>query len=491
MSKVRTQLLKFNYSWEILLLISILIFVAAKLIWAYRVVPFDPEEIMKLKFLDKNISPLYFFPGLHSEGAFYGHPGLWQAITYLFTLIFGNSIYAIRVLMLCTSVSLVGGLYYLCKRIYGRSYAFFCCLIFFSLPMFYFQSDLYFFELPSMLFGVLGMRFYLDRRVVPFFTSAFFAMFILESWVALPIGVLCIELFREWRESQKLRFGPIALVSLILILLLGLFFTWEYLATGNFSNHIVFLERNLSGRPLLSLNALSSGTFGGIFLTLKENFGIIGSGAIIFLNAIFLTQTKLIKRNLGLAVGPLIAFQVLTFFILFDAYSGGRDYYPVIFCMIAIALGGLRTFCEGHPRFACCALALWAISMRVYLPHNIFHDSSYQTTFIEVDFARSYDKLASFLEKATNKEIISCLSRSAVGEIICNSYFDPATPFESVSYHDSFEGDVAIFSHHVSTKWLRRRSEYERVEVQLPRGRKLNLFIRTDLGDDLPRKLFL
>ncbi len=491
MPQLRQGLSKFKYSWELILFLSVLTFVAAKLAWPYKVVPYDPEEIFKLKFLEGDIGLLYFFPGFHERGALYGHPGLWQAITYIFTLIFGNSIHVIRAFMLCTSVTLVGVIYYLCRRIAGRLYAFFCALAFLCLPMFYIQSDLYFFEIPSMLFGLLAIRYYIDRKTVLFFICAVSAVFILESWVALPVAVLAIEVYRNSRDRCERRLNPMMLASSAVIILLALFFTWEYLATGHVSNHIVYLERTHINHSFLSLDGLYAGRFGGFFPTLRENFGLIGSGLLVILITSFLLRFKLHSQTVGLAVSSLVSLQVLAFFVLFDAYSGGRDYYPVAFYLIAIALAGLRSLCQSHLRFASCALVLWASFMTAYLPNNIFAESSYQTTFHEAVFSRSYRKLKNFLQITLEKEELSSLSRSAIGEILCNSYFNPTTSLESIRYKFDFDGDIAIFSERVPAKWLKRLSGHKLIKVHLPRRRKLNVFVKPAGGADLPEKVYL
>lgn len=488
MTRLSKTLSLSSRSWEFLTFLIILIFIMAKMLWSYEVVPYDPEEVIKISFLQQANSLGYFFPGSHPVGALYGHPGLWQAITFVFNKVFGNSIIVIRALMLFTSIGLVGALYYFARKIAGRLYAFFCALCFITPPMFYFQSDLFFFELPALLFGVLALSFYHDRKVVPFFICALSAQFILESWVSLAVAVFVIELWPALgRQRVDLKFIK---SSLLLIFCLVAFFICEYLATGSLSNHIVYLSRQSAGQGFFTVNGILDGSFGGLYLTFVENFGKSGSFLILGLVFLFALQVKNYWSNRTFWVSLFICVQVVTFFIFFDEASGGRDYYPLLLFSIALAIAGLRTLTLNSSTFAPLALTLWTFIFLNYLPSEIYQDSKFQTTFTEPLFSDSYEKLSDFIQTNLLTDEVSCLVKDPVGDIICNTFFDPDSEIDSFSRKKHFRGSVVIFSEVVSEKWKRRLEGYQHVEVFLSR-RQLNLYFRKDIVDDIPARIFL
>lgn len=170
-------------------------------------------------------------PGRHPPGTFFGHPpGIYVSLVLWFRLV-GETIWGPHLFAVIFGFL---GLYYtylLGSHLENRGAGLIAALLLFGTPMYFAQSGMVLGDIPITALGVMSVYYALRRRLGIYLICSIYMVLMKETSIAIVVA-LVIYLFR----NQRYRNGIIRhiLPYGIPLLVLGMFFLWQKMATGFF-----------------------------------------------------------------------------------------------------------------------------------------------------------------------------------------------------------------------------------------------------------------
>lgn len=399
----------------------ILTFFIVKLILHGSVGLIDIEEANKTEFLFMKTDFFFFFPGEHPEGALFGHPGLNSFLYFLYSKIFGASLYTARSFSLLISCLFLLSFYNYIRQICDSRVAFYSASAFLCLPMFQVQSILFLNEIGSLLFIFIALSSLYRERLLAYCFFSALAVFYLESAVAFPISIILISLSKRIFSGERKYDRSIIIFSLIPILMLVAFFVCEYIMTGSYSNHIT--SEIVSSRltdPHNLINILSD-VLPRYFITIDENLHSLVSILIL----LFLVYNLVFKKRKWSLSNRMNVFIIATaffvmYFTFFSEHQGGRDLY-----VFFIPLYYFLFYCLGKKisNEVLCFVSLFIIGVNSYMKLGEKGVSHFQTTLSEYERADTFKKFSGLI--GNELEGYHCYkdSRFILNNVFCRDYY--------------------------------------------------------------------
>lgn len=412
----------------LVLSVLMVLFLALRLKLGVMTPIFDIEEVGKLGFLTESNNPF----SLLLNPLQYDHPPLYRFVLSLGALIFGKSITSIRVIMLGIAMLSAAASFFAIRKLYDDTTAFLSTALLLFLPMFVVQSNYYSLEISSLGLFYLALLYFCTEKWSLYALWSSAAFLVIESHLSLQVSCLFFYLL-SYRKSLNLK--DAFFVSLpLLISFIYLFST--YLISGKVANHSMLYSASVSEQIHHMLFARSeySVSWQGLYDTFHENN--VGNFLILF--SFLLPYTLFSKRfTLSSKIIMMNSVIVVTYFILYNLFSGGRDYYVVLSgAFVTISSFFVR---KKQP------YAIWVLTLisMVFTTHHFLgaqhkKGSTFQSSIYEHqwhdDLVNIKKSIVSALETKKNKPFL-CSPENYTSKAICYSLFGVSEPgeFEIVS----------------------------------------------------------
>ena len=358
-----------NFNYTLLFLVFLTISVALYyFFFGLNSSVFEMEVLQKLTFLNDFNSLSDFFPGQHQQFIFYGHPGLHQFLLYLTSLFFGKSFLTIKIFniifTLCTFIIIY--------KIINLKYNDFCMALlipitFTATPFFVVHSFNFYQDIPALFMGLVGCYFYLQDKHKRAVSFLILSALILESSIAFTISILLLSF---WKHKKINRAYLLPLVVLVI------FFSWEFFATGYLTNAMTANYLRLENKGFfLPIEMIQRNV--NFFVTNYRFYLIATSG--LFLAAIYLYYNKGTVFFTKLPKVLIVTvIQYLIFYIYLNELCNNRDLFIVeLIFILCIYLFIVNTF-PNYSKYLIIFLVHIAILKFYTLDKLHYHDINYK-----------------------------------------------------------------------------------------------------------------
>jgi len=164
------------------------------------------------------------------EETFFGHPpGLYFSLALLYKLI-TESVWISHLFAIAFAFLGVYYTYRLGSFLFDRVAGLFAALFLFCTPLYFAQAGLVLGDLPITALGVMSVYYALRERYGVFLLCSVYMVLVKETSVAI-LAALWLYVF--WAQRKQPNFKRKLVFHSIPILILGLFFLWQRLATGS------------------------------------------------------------------------------------------------------------------------------------------------------------------------------------------------------------------------------------------------------------------
>ncbi len=450
--------LNFNF-WDIGFFLSLFVFILLKISFGINTPIFDMEEVLKLHFLVNDIDLSFFIPGRHGDSAFYGHSPLLGLILYAVTSVFGKSILVVRLSFFIISILIIISFYYVFSKHFKKETAFFSVVTFLSMPMFFVQSNLLNYELLALLFTPWAIHYFYQRKWFLFSIFMVLSALALESYVSLSITVIL------WAILSKSFYKSLSLKERIYILL-PLFFLLLYIGSnvliwGQFSTHNSVVGKGLVEQifSIFFRRTNYEVSLHGLWLTYLDN----GVGlSLFFAMPLIIFQSSKFKNNFKKWTLSITALQFLTFFLLFNLYSGGRDYYFVL--MVSFLLIYSSSFIRKEILWALFILTIF-LNFNSMNRHKRWQTTYFQSSFNEYKNAKRFELIKSTVQKQflNNDRPLKCYISSYLTGLICSSFYGVAKSGEFNLVKKMEKADFNLIG--IPKKFIPTKEEYKYYKI--------------------------
>jgi len=364
---------------------------------------------------------LFFFPGEHPEGAFFGHPGLNNFLYFLYSSIFGVSLFSMRAFSLIISCLFVLSFYCFVSVTSNRRVAFYSSLSLMMLPMFQIQSIMFFNEMGSLMFALVSLALLHQKRLKSYALFGIMAVLFLESAIAFYIAISLISIFHLMKKKNMDYNKQVLGYSLVPSLFLVSFFLCEYITTGEISNHITrhVISNRLDssvGWPGLMIDVLPR-----YAITFKENFSpifLLSCVSLVIYHVLYKRKSWFLISGVKILFLPALFY--LLFFTFFSEFQGGRDLYVIFLFLIFYFFQYVDLITSRKLVYALCLLV---IAQGSYSRLNSTGRSHFQTSLQEYQREDIYKEFTEKILEKVDDHKCYVSSKFFYNNIYCRNFY--------------------------------------------------------------------